>query len=106
MTDQIVINKKEAEAHTEELMTAARYFQEAPLNFMDNRSTISGNKCAQEAYDNGQKAIARFGKALEQEAGQIKSLNLAFQELDEMMAKLLEQGMRYSTITAVDLIGP
>lgn len=106
MTNQIIINEKEVEAHAGELTTVAQYFQETLLNPADHRSVISANKNAQEAFGDAQKAIARFGLALEQEAGQIQSLNLAFRELDEMMAKLLEQGMRYSTITAVDFIGP
>lgn len=99
MAVQIIIKEDEIEEHAEELITAARYFQEAPLNSIDNQSTISANENVQEAFTDSQKALARFGEALEQEAEQIRSLNLAFQELDGMMGKLLEQGMRYPTIT-------
>ncbi|MCM1496638.1 MAG: TIGR04197 family type VII secretion effector [Bacteroides sp.] len=102
MAGQIIIKKDEIEEHAEELITVTQYFRETLLNSVDNRSTISANNNAQEAFADSQKALARFGEALEQEAEQIRSLNLTFQELDEMMGKLLEQGMRYPTITTLN----
>ncbi|MBQ8148638.1 MAG: TIGR04197 family type VII secretion effector [Lachnospiraceae bacterium] len=102
MSESIHIHCAEVEEHAGEIATASAYFEEVLLIPSDNKSTISANENVQEGFAETQNALALFGQCLDQEAKNIRSLGLVFQEHDEMMKALLEECTRD---TATESIG-
>jgi len=74
------------------LAGAAGYFNAKTLGSADTRSTITANGSSKNAFRSAQDNIASFGGALDKEAENIRSLNLAFKEFDAMMGMLARGG--------------
>ncbi len=98
--DTIILNEEELNNHADDFSTAAQYFSEAMLIPTDTLSDITANENVQETFSEGQRVLSMLGNNLDLEAETIRSMNQAFQEFDDMVAELYEQGMRYPTITS------
>lgn len=94
MAQNIKINQTEVKENSELISKTEQYLSEETLSSKDNRTTLTANGKGQEAYDKSQKLLAALGQALAQEASNIRSLGLAFQEYDEMMANLRKSGSK------------
>lgn len=98
--DTIILKEEEINNHADDFSTAAQYFSEAMLIPTDTLSDITANGNVQDSFSEGQRVLSMLGNNLDLEAETMKSMNQAFQEFDNMMAELYEQGMRYPTITS------
>lgn len=94
MAQNIKINQTEVKENSELISKTEQYLSEETLSSKDNRTTLTANGKGQEAYDKSQKLLAALGQALAQEASNIRSLGLAFQEYDEMMTNLRKSGSK------------
>lgn len=92
MAQDIKINQIAVKENSESISKAAQYLKEETLSSKDNSTTITANGKGQEVYNKSQKLLEALGKALDQEAGNIRSLGVTFQEYDEMMTKLRKSG--------------
>lgn len=99
MSEEIKINKAAVENDTAVLSGAAAYFQEVTLIPSDGETTITANGNGQNNFSKAEKLISSFGAAIEKEVGNIRQLGAAFEEYDEMMSQLWENGCRYETLT-------
>ncbi len=88
MPEEVCIREENIEEHVSGIKGASALFAGKPLEPCDTRSTIHANQKGQEAYGSARGMTARFGKSLEQEAADIKSLGLTFAEYDKMLAGL------------------
>lgn len=99
MADKIWINRQNVEEDAVELEGAASYLIKAPLDSQDTRSTIPANVNSRAAYERSQERIFNLGNLLDQEVENIRGLNMAFVEFDEMMGRLAESGRRGAWIS-------
>lgn len=94
MAQNIKINQTEVKANSELISKTEQYLSEETLSSKDNRTTLTANGKGQEAYDKSQKLLTALVQALAQEAVNIRSLGLAFQEYDEMVTNLHKSGSK------------
>lgn len=99
MSEEIKINQTSVENDATVLSGAASYFKEVALIPSDGETTITANGNGQSNFDKSQKLIASFGAAIEKEVGNVRQLGATFEEYDNMMSKLWENGCRYETLT-------
>lgn len=92
MTQNIKINQTAVKGNSESISKTAQYLKEETLSQKDNSTTLTANGKGQEVYDKSQKLLVALGQALDQEAVNIRSLGVTFQEYDEMMTKLRKSG--------------
>ena len=92
MAQDIKINQIAVKENSESISNSAQYLKEENLSPKDNSTTLTANGKGQEAYDKSQKLLVALGQALDQEAVNIRSLGVTFQEYDEMMTKLRKSG--------------
>lgn len=102
MSGEIRINDAAVEEEADAISGAAAYFMEDLLIPSDSKTTITANAKGQEAFAKAQKLIASFGSSMEQEVDNIRSLGAVFQEYDDMMGELLENGYRTPVITTME----
>ena len=100
MADGLNVNEVQVESDAAGISAATQYFQAVPLSSIDNNSTITANSKGQEAYEKAQSNIAAYGSTLDQDVANIRSLNVSFQEFDNMMGQLSKNGSRVPTISA------
>lgn len=100
IADKIQINRGQAEADAVQIESVASYLTAVPLGVQDVRTTIPANSNSKAAYQRFQERIADLGAMLDQEADNIRGLNAAFTEFDEMMGRLTENGGRGSAVSA------
>lgn len=100
MPEEISISSSSAEADAQAMSGLSRYLCAAALIPADSASTITANGKCQTAFAKAQSEISVFGETMEQEAANIRSVNLAFSEYDELISTLMESGGRVPVITA------
>lgn len=93
MAENIRVNHERIRREAEQLKGASAYLKNMPLPVMDVRTTLPANINGRRAYEQGQKNLAKLGRALEHEAENIEGLNLAFAEFDKMAGELGRGGM-------------
>ncbi len=98
MHENIKVNEISVEYDATLISGIAQYLKEDILCPLDNRTTITANKKGQETFAKAQKVIACFGEAMEKEVLNIRNMGAAFVEYDELMARLIEDGLRYPMI--------
>lgn len=96
MGDIIQINPEMVEEDAQTIADLSLYFEENPLESVDTKTTISANKNGKDTYEASQTLIAALGEAMDQEVINIRKLGLAFKEIDETYASLIESGVRCS----------
>lgn len=99
MADSIHINDTSVREEAAQIESAAAYLGKVLLSPQDIRTTLPANENGKSAYERAQERISRLGVLLDQEADNIRSLNMAFAEFDEMMGRLRENGSRRPVIT-------
>lgn len=92
MADKIQINRQNVEEDAAQIESAASYLIKVPLDSQDTRSTIPANAKSRAAYEGSQERLFILGNLLDQEVENIRGLNTAFLEFDEMMGRLAESG--------------
>ena len=102
MAEKIKVNQVALENDAMTLSGASAYFQEVALIPADGKTTLTANKNGQEVFEQSQQIIASFGKTMEQDVANIRSIGASFQEYDSMMSQLWENGCRYQTISAAE----
>ena len=102
MAGEIRVNQQQAGESADRIESAAGYFRNSPLVPQDTRTTIPANANGRAAYGRSQSCMEELGSALDQEVRNIRSLNAAFTEFDEMMGELAKTGSRYMTIRAAE----
>ena len=80
------------EVNVEAISGAARYFDEVALIPSDSRTTITANVKGQAAYAKSQNLKKNFGDAMKQEASNIRNLGVTFQQYDDILSELWENG--------------
>ena len=88
MADRIHIHQGKVNEGARQIGSAAAYLANAPLSSQDTRTTLPANAKSKAAYGRLQERIADLGRNLDQEAGNIRSLNAAFTEFDRMIGQL------------------
>lgn len=91
MSNTITINYEGVDNCAANIAGAAKYFAETPLTSCDTKTTICANGRGKLAYGNAQSVIALFGTCMEQEAANIRSLGVEFEEYDKLLAMLWEK---------------
>lgn len=99
MSEEIKISQAAVDKNEQALSGAATYFQEAALVPADSKTTLTANGAGQDSFGTSERLLATMGEIIEKDAGNIRQLGASFQEYDEMMSKLWENGCRYETIT-------
>ena len=102
MGDILQIDQEIVESDAQVISDMSKYFLENPLCPCDEKTTITANINSKSSYSLSQQLIADFGKAMDQEAVNIRELGLTFIEFDEMQANLLETGTRYPVIKSME----
>lgn len=102
MPEEISISSANAESDAQAMAGLAQYLCETVLIPADSKSTISANGKCHTAFIKSQQEIAAFGITLEQEAANIRSVNLAFVEYDELISTLMGNGSRVPVIAAAE----
>lgn len=100
MAERIQINHRKAEEDAMGIKSASVYLQNVPIVSADIRTTLPVNANGKAAYERAQDRISKLGALLDQEAENIRGLNVAFAEFDRMLGKFEENGGRYPVITA------
>ena len=100
MPDRIQINYERAEENAIRIENAAGYLQNVSLVPQDMKTTLPANANSKEAYERAQERISSLGTLLDQEAENIRGLNVAFEEFDRMLGRFAESENRYPVITA------
>ncbi len=88
MADRIKVNQAETEKEADVIEGAALYLKNIPLTPQDMRTTLPANAGSINAYNKAQDRIASLGGMLDQEVSNIRSLQAAFTEFDEMTGLL------------------
>lgn len=92
MSKEIKVNQEAVECNADAISGATQYFDVVALTPSDNQSTITANAKGQAAYAKSQEIKKSFGDAMKQEASNIRSLGVTFQQYDEMLSELWENG--------------
>lgn len=99
MSDKISVDKEQVEHDAEAIAKASQYFTQVDLMPLDMRSTITANENSKTAYQRAQDGIAAMAVALDQDVENIRSLNVAFEQFDQMMGELSASGSRTPAAT-------
>ena len=102
MAGEIRLNQYQAVESAARIECAAVYFRNSQLVPQYTRTTIPANANGRAAYGRSQSCMEELGSALDQEVRNIRSLNAAFTEFDEMMGELAKTGSRHMTIRAAE----
>lgn len=94
MAKNIQINRQNVEGEAMQIESAASYLTKVPLDSQDTRSTIPANINSRAAYERSQVRLFSLGNLLDQEVENIRGLNAAFAQFDEMMGHLAENERR------------
>lgn len=86
----INVNKSTVNTYSEGVSGTAKGFEYDQLKSTDYETTISAASNGRKAYYSAQRADVLLGNCLEQEAKNIRSLGVAFQQYDEMLASVAE----------------
>lgn len=100
MPDRIQINCERVEENAMGVENAAVYLQNVSLVPQDMKTTLPANANSKAAYERAQGRISNLGTMLDQEAKNIRGLNMAFEEFDRMLGRFGENKNRYPEITA------
>ena len=92
MSKEIKVNQEAVECNADAISGATQYFEVVALTPSDNRTTITANAKGQAAYAKSQEIKKSFGDAMKREASNIRSLGVTFQQYDEMLSELWENG--------------
>lgn len=106
MPEEISISSANAESDAQAMAGLSQYLCAAVLIPADSGTTITANGKCHTAFAQSQLELSTFGEALEREAGNIRSVNLAFAEYDELMSTLMASGSRVPVITASSATAP
>ena len=90
-TDSIYINFEAGEEDALQIENAAAFFQATSLNPDDEDTTLTANVNLHSEFKAAQDLFESLGKAMNQEAINIRSTGVAFEEYDRMAADLLER---------------
>ncbi len=88
MADKIRVNRQNIEKDAMQIESAASCLMKVPLDSQDTRSTIPANANGKAAYERSQERISALGDLLDREVENIRGLNEAFENFDEMMGQL------------------
>lgn len=86
------INSANVEGGAARIASAANCFEKRTLPSKDTRSTISANQKSKSAFQEAQSNMESFAAALDQDAANIRSMNVAFQQYDAMISDMLRNG--------------
>lgn len=86
----VSVNQTYVEDYSDSIDEARNYFESNPLEFTDDKSTISANEKGRNAYQNAQAADILLGDCLTQDAENIRELGRKFEQYDEMLADVAE----------------
>ncbi|MDD3361693.1 MAG: TIGR04197 family type VII secretion effector [Hespellia sp.] len=86
------INSASVEGSAAQIANAANCFQIRNLSSQDSRSKISANANGKRAFQEAQANMQAFAVALDQDAANIRSLNVAFHQYDAMISDMLKNG--------------
>ena len=92
MSKEIKVNQLAVEANVEAISGATQYFEAVALTPSDNRTTITANAKGQAAYAKSQEIKKSLGDAMKHEVSNIRSLGVTFQQYDDMLSELWENG--------------
>jgi type VII secretion effector (TIGR04197 family) len=98
MTGTLQVNQETVESEAVTIANAAKYFEPSMMTPIDTRTTLTANQSAKSAFETAQVSIGAFGELMDQEAANIRSLNVKFKEFDTMMGTLAESGLRAPNI--------
>lgn len=85
---EIKVNHAAVEAGVTAISGAVHYLESVTLNPSDTRTTITANAKGQQAYAKSQQVLQCMQNAMEQEAQNIKSLGVTFQQYDEQLKEI------------------
>lgn len=88
MAHVIQIDQGMVEEKAGKIEGAGKYFKNSALSPQDTRTTIPANRNAKAAYGRAGGRMEKLRAALYREVENIRSLNVAFVEFDEMMGEL------------------
>ena len=91
MSKEIKINQMAVSANVGAISGAIQYIEEVALVPNDSNSTIIANLKGKETYAKSQQVIGNLKSAVRQEAVNIRSLGITFQEYDERISRKLEK---------------
>mgnify|MGYP002509592322 CR=1 FL=1 len=100
MAERIQINHGKAEQDATGITNAASYLQKVSFVSEDMRTTLPANANCKAAYERSQERISKLGAMLDQEAENIRGLNVAFAQFDRLLGRFEENGGRCQAITA------
>ncbi len=98
MAETIYINQGKAEEDAKRIEGAAAYLANVPLVPQDTRTTLPANTKSKEAYGRSQNRLSDLGALLDREVKNIRGLNVAFTQFDEMTGRLARDTSRYPVI--------
>lgn len=93
MSKEIKVNQMAVEANVEAISGVNQYLEETALTLADNRTTVTVNSKAQEAYAKSQKVKKCLGNMMQQEVSNIRSLGVMFRQYDNMLSELWQNGL-------------
>ena len=91
MAENIYINHEKVREDAECVEGAAAFLKYIPLSSQDARTTLPASVKSRISYEQTQKNLARLGASLNQEAQNIRSLNVAFAEFDRMSGEVFKR---------------
>ncbi|MEG0721931.1 MAG: TIGR04197 family type VII secretion effector [Lachnospiraceae bacterium] len=86
------INTASVEGGAARIASAANCFQKRSLSSTDSRTTLSCNEKSKTAFQDAQSNMEAFASALDQDAANIRSLNVAFKQYDAMLSAMMRNG--------------
>ena len=92
MAENIHVNQEKVQEDVQCLEGAAAYLKNIPLSSQDTRTTLPANVNGRLAYERAERDLAGLGASLDQEVNNIRGLNIAFAEFDEMLGELSKGG--------------
>ncbi len=100
MTDSIRVNHRSVGEDAIQMESAAAYLDNVLLAPQDTRTTLPANGNGKTAYGRAQNRISCLGVLIDQEVQNVRNLDLAFTEFDEMMGRFEKNGSRHHFIKA------
>lgn len=99
---QVAVNLENAKNHSKKINSIAECFTYKSLTSADDKTTISANKALKEAYSKSQYVFNDFGEKLALDAEHIKSIGIAFKQIDELHTELVKKHSMGPTITSAN----
>ncbi len=88
MAETICVIQENVQCDASQIKGAAKCFEKKVLSYTDDRTTISANQNGKSVYDESQSVVSLLGVNLANEVDNIRSLGLAFEQYDDMLADL------------------